>query len=156
MEQVPTADIDQVFAHTTNLASCNLNSKVLACSNDYFASADNLLTPTPAISRPGVFVHTGAWYDGWETRRHNLDPYEWAVIKLGVAAASIHSVEVDTAHFKGDYGEEAELQATYPNRRPQFRWLEDTFACFALWRLSFMAGNSPPKSTRLPTLMSVF
>lgn len=111
--QVAATYIDQVFAHTTNLASCNLNSKILACSNDYFASANNLLTPTPSISRPGVFVHTGAWYDGWETRRHNPDPYDWAVIKLGVAAASIHGVEVDTAHFIGNYGEKAELQATH-------------------------------------------
>lgn len=113
VQPVPATDIDKVFAHTTNLASCNLNSKVLACSNDYFASASNLLTPTPAISRPGVFVHTGAWYDGWETRRHNPEPYDWVVIKLGVAAASIQGVEVDTAHFKGNYGEKAELQATY-------------------------------------------
>ncbi|KAJ5095339.1 hypothetical protein NUU61_004695 [Penicillium alfredii] len=113
MQQVPIDEIDQVFAHTTNLASCNLNSKVLACSNDYFASASNLLTPTPAISRPGVFVHTGAWYDGWETRRHNPEPYDWVVIKLGVSAAAIQGIEVDTAHFKGNYGEKAELQATY-------------------------------------------
>ena len=113
MEQVPAADIDKVFAHTTNLASCNLNSKVLACSDEYFASAENLLTPTPAISRPGVFVHTGAWYDGWETRRHNPEPYDWVVIKLGVAAGAIQGVEVDTAHFKGNYGEKAELWATH-------------------------------------------
>ncbi|KAJ5887930.1 hypothetical protein N7495_007971 [Penicillium taxi] len=112
MEQVPSADIDKVFAHTTNLASCNLNTKVLACSNDFFASADNLLTPTPAISRPGVFIHTGAWYDGWETRRHNQDPYDWVVIKLGVTG-SIQGVEVDTAFFTGNYGEKAELQAIY-------------------------------------------
>ena len=113
MEQVPAAEIDKVFAHTTNLASCNLNSKVLACSDEYFAAAENLLTPTPAISRPGVFVHTGAWYDGWETRRHNQEPYDWVVIKLGVAAGAIQGVEVDTAFFKGNFGEKAELQATY-------------------------------------------
>jgi len=115
VEQVPLADIDKVFAHTTNLANCNLNSKVLATSDEWFAEASNLLTPTPAISRPGVFVHTGAWYDGWETRRHNPQPYDWVVIKLG-ATGVIQGVEVDTAHFKGNYGEKAELWATYaPN-----------------------------------------
>ncbi|KAA8646377.1 hypothetical protein EYZ11_008672 [Aspergillus tanneri] len=110
---IPAAEIDQVFAHTTNLASSGLNSKVLACSNDFFAEASNLLTPTPPINRPGVFVHTGAWYDGWETRRHNPEPYDWVVIKLGAASATIQGVEVDTGFFVGNYGEKAELQGTY-------------------------------------------
>lgn len=110
---IPSDAIDKTFAHTTNLASSALNSTVLSCSNDYFASATNLLTPTPPINRPGVFVHTGAWYDGWETRRHNPEPYDWAVIKLGVASAVIKGIEVDTGFFVGNYGEKAEVQATY-------------------------------------------
>ena len=110
---IPAKEIDQVFAHTTNLASSALNSRVIACSNDYFAAASNLLTPGAPIHRPGVFVHTGAWYDGWETRRHNPNPYDWVVIKLGVAAGGIQGVEVDTAYFVGNFGEKAELQATY-------------------------------------------
>lgn len=58
-------------------------------------------------------MHTGAWYDGWETRRHNPEPYDWVVIKLGVASAVIHGVEADTVFFVGNYSEKAELQATY-------------------------------------------
>ncbi|KAL4950026.1 galactose-binding domain-like protein [Aspergillus filifer] len=110
---VPAEEIDKVFAHTTNLASAALNSQVLACSNEYFAAASNLLTPTPPIDRPGVFIHTGAWYDGWETRRHNPNPYDWVVIKLGVSSGSIQGVEVDTGFFVGNFGEKAELQAAY-------------------------------------------
>jgi allantoicase len=144
MEQIPTTDIDPVFAHTTNLASCNLNSKVLACSNDYFASADNLLTPTPAVSRPGVFIHTGAWYDGWETRRHNSEPYDWVVIKLGVAAASIHGVEVDTAYFKGNYGEKAELQATYAQEGSGITDAQIADPSFAGWKTLLPASPCGP------------
>ena len=110
---VPAGEIDKVFAHTTNLASSGLNTKILACSDEFFAAASNLLTPTPPINRPGVFVHTGAWYDGWETRRHNPEPYDWVVIKLGVASGAIQGVEVDTGFFHGNYGEKAELQGTY-------------------------------------------
>lgn len=110
---ISSEDIDQTFAHTTNLASSALNTTILACSDDYFASASNLLTPTPPINRPGVFVHTGAWYDGWETRRHNPEPYDWAVVKLGVSSAVIHGVEVNTGFFVGNFGEKAELQGTY-------------------------------------------
>lgn len=113
MEHLLNGEIDSVFAQTTNLASSALNSRVLACSDDYFAAASNLLTPTAPIHRPGVFVHTGAWYDGWETRRHNPQPYDWVVIKLGVASGIIHGVEVDTAFFVGNYGELAALQGTY-------------------------------------------
>ncbi|KAL2001111.1 hypothetical protein VTN02DRAFT_2216 [Thermoascus thermophilus] len=111
---IPSDAIDTTFARTTNLASAALNARVLACSNDYFAAASNLLTPTPPVHRPGVFVHTGAWYDGWETRRHNPDPYDWVVIRLGVAGGgAIRGVEVDTAYFVGNYGERAALQAAY-------------------------------------------
>ncbi|BCR84814.1 allantoicase [Aspergillus chevalieri] len=109
---IPSNEIDTTFAHTTNLASAALNTKVLSRSDDYFASATNLLTPTPPINRPGVFVHTGAWYDGWETRRHNPEPYDWVVIKLGVASAVIKGIEVDTGFFVGNFGEKAEVQAT--------------------------------------------
>lgn len=35
------------------------------------------------------------------------------MIKLGVASAVIHGVEVDSGFFVGNYGEKAELQATY-------------------------------------------
>ncbi|KKK18077.1 hypothetical protein P175DRAFT_0179563 [Aspergillus ochraceoroseus IBT 24754] len=110
---VPSEEIDKVFAHTTNLASSALNTQILACSNEYFAAASNLLTPTRPINRPGVFIHTGAWYDGWETRRHNPEPYDWVVIKLGVASGTIQGVEVDTGFFVGNYGEKAALQGTY-------------------------------------------
>uniref|UniRef100_A0A093VDI2 Allantoicase n=1 Tax=Talaromyces marneffei PM1 TaxID=1077442 RepID=A0A093VDI2_TALMA len=111
--RVPNDEIDKTFARTTNLASSALNAKVLSRSNDYFASAENLLTPTAPVHKPGVFVHTGAWYDGWETRRHNPEPYDWVVIKLGVSSGVIEGVEVDTAYFVGNYGEKAELQGTY-------------------------------------------
>jgi allantoicase len=110
---VPSEQIDKVFARTTNLASSGLDTTVLSRSNDYFASAENLLNPGPPVHKPGVFVHTGAWYDGWETRRHNAEPYDWVVIKLGAASGAIEGVEVDTAFFVGNYGEKAELQGTY-------------------------------------------
>src|SRR5438874_2231262 len=74
---VPMNQIETFFSRTTNLASSALNATVLAQSDEYFACASNLLTPTAPIHRPGVFVHTGAWYDGWETRRHNPEPYDW-------------------------------------------------------------------------------
>jgi allantoicase len=48
-------------------------------------------------------VYTGAWYDGWETRRHNAQPFDWVVIRLGVASGTVEGVEVDTAFFSGNH-----------------------------------------------------
>ncbi|KAI5291066.1 Allantoicase [Ascosphaera aggregata] len=104
-------NINKAFARTTNLASSLLGAFVLGCSDEWFAAASNLLTPTAPIHRPGVFVHTGAWYDGWETRRHNPGEYDWVVIKLGVPGGVIEGIEVDTAYFTGNYGEKVLVEA---------------------------------------------
>ncbi|KIW93954.1 allantoicase [Cladophialophora bantiana CBS 173.52] len=93
--------IDMMFSSSTNLTTTVLGASIVSCSDEYFAAASNLLTPTPPIRRPGVFVHTGAWYDGWETRRHNPKEFDWVVIKLG-CVAQIDAVEVDTSYFNGN------------------------------------------------------
>lgn len=109
---VPSALIDLTFSSTTNLTTTVLGATVLSCSDEYFASAANLLTPTPPVHKPGVYVHTGAWYDGWETRRHNQKPFDWVVIKLG-CVGSINAVEVDTAYFRGNEAPAAGLDGCY-------------------------------------------
>lgn len=48
-------------------------------------------------------MYTGAWYDGWETRRHNTEAFDWVVIRLGVASGTVEGVEVDTAFFSGNH-----------------------------------------------------
>lgn len=48
-------------------------------------------------------VFTGAWYDGWETRRHNPEPFDWVIIRLGVASGTVEGVEIDTAFFNGNH-----------------------------------------------------
>ena len=105
---VPSALIDLTFSRTTNLTTTALGASVLSCSDEYFASAINLLTSNPPVRKPGVYVHTGAWYDGWETRRHNPKPFDWVVIKLG-CVGTIDAVEVDTAHFNGNEAPAAAL-----------------------------------------------
>ncbi len=57
-------------------------------------------------------MHTGAWYDGWETRRHNPKEFDWVVIKLG-CVGRIEAVEVDTAHFNGNEAPFAGLDGCY-------------------------------------------
>ena len=105
---VPASLIDNTFSTSTNITTTVLGASIVSFSDEYFASAANLLTPTPPIRKPGYFVHTGAWYDGWETRRHNSKEYDWVVIKLG-CVARIDAVEVDTAYFNGNEAPRAGL-----------------------------------------------
>jgi allantoicase len=85
----------------TDLISAPIGGKVLAVSDEWFAPATNLLQPQrPIYSEKQVF--TGQWMDGWETRRHNRRPFDYAVIRLGVSAGVIEGVEIDTAYFKGN------------------------------------------------------
>ncbi|KAI0161412.1 hypothetical protein GGR57DRAFT_490118 [Xylariaceae sp. FL1272] len=101
---VAANDIDRVFRSSCiDLISGTLGGRILGFSDEAFAAAANLLTPTPPISQPGKFVESGAWYDGWETRRHNSAPFDWAVIRLGVASGTVEGVEVDTAFFSGNH-----------------------------------------------------
>ncbi|KAF2747039.1 Allantoicase [Sporormia fimetaria CBS 119925] len=111
---VSADQIDSTFkSKYTDLISAPLGSRVLAFSDEWFAEASNLITPTPPIRKPGYFVHSGAWYDGWETRRHNQEPFDWVIIKLGVASGKVAGVEIDTAHFNGNHAPEIAVQGTF-------------------------------------------
>ncbi|KAI0395970.1 hypothetical protein F5Y17DRAFT_465435 [Xylariaceae sp. FL0594] len=102
--RVASEGIDKTFRSSCiDLVSGALGGKVLGFSDEWFAEAANLLTPTPPIRQPGKMVYTGAWYDGWETRRHNPAPFDWVVIRLGVASGTVEGVEVDTAFFSGNH-----------------------------------------------------
>jgi allantoicase len=48
--------------------------------------------------------------DGWETRRRREPGSDWMIIALG-APGTIGRIEVDTAHFKGNYPDTCSLQA---------------------------------------------
>jgi len=56
---------------------------------------------------PGRGVHIG---DGWETRRRREPGNDWCIVALGHEGI-IKRVEVDTAHFKGNYPDRCSLQA---------------------------------------------
>jgi allantoicase len=88
---------------TSDLISATLGGKILAFSDQWFAEASNLLTPTAPIRQPGKMVFTGAWFDGWETRRHNPEPFDWVIVRLGVASGTVDGVEIDTAFFSGNH-----------------------------------------------------
>jgi allantoicase len=83
-----------------NLSAIEHGGHPLACSDMFYSAPQNLLMPYAAANMG----------DGWETKRRRGPGHDWAILKLGIAG-EIHRVEVDTAHFKGNYPESCSLEA---------------------------------------------
>jgi allantoicase len=62
---------------------------------------------------PGRGVNMG---DGWETRRRREPGFDWVIVRLGQPGI-IEEVEVDTAHFRGNFPDRVSLQAAMAQRR---------------------------------------
>ena len=113
-------------ATSTELSSAALGARVLACSDEWFADARNLIKPNAPESLRGQFGPSGALYDGWETRRHN-PAHDWALIRLAPAGGGhITGLDVDTSTFDGNEGPAAEVYGMYlPDAHPSpddHRW----------------------------------
>ena len=90
------------FLELPDLASRRLGGGVVACNDEFFAAADNLVEPAPAVFSPKTFGAKGQVYDGWETRRRREPGHDWAIVRLGVPGV-VSGVVIDTAWFTGNY-----------------------------------------------------
>jgi allantoicase len=72
----------------------------LLANDEHYGSIRNL-------NRPGRGVNMG---DGWETRRRREPGADWVIVRLG-HPGMIREVEVDTAHFRGNYPDRVSMQA---------------------------------------------
>ncbi|KAK6197074.1 allantoinase [Scheffersomyces amazonensis] len=93
----------QIVLKYTDVIGKKVGGEVLKFSDQWFADATNLIEPKPPIRDRTRFTYAGAWYDGWETRRHNEEEADWVIFKLGVSSAKLIGVEVDTAFFDGNH-----------------------------------------------------
>jgi allantoicase len=73
--------------------------RALAASDEHYGSMHFL-------NLPGRGLNMG---DGWETARRRGPGNDWVVVKLG-SLGSICRVEIDTAHFKGNYPDRASVE----------------------------------------------
>ncbi|CDF84767.1 allantoicase [Pseudomonas sp. QL9] len=114
------------FEKFVNLADERLGSKVISVTDEWFAAANRMLQPTPAVWKEGVFDDNGKWMDGWESRRKRFEGYDHAVIRLGVPG-SIKGVDIDTSFFTGNFPPSASIDGCFvvegdPNEDTQ--WTE--------------------------------
>ncbi|EGV63125.1 Allantoicase [Yamadazyma tenuis] len=108
----PEQFTQQVVLQYTDVIGEKLGGKVLEFSDEWFAAAENLIKPKPPIRDATRFTHAGAWYDGWETRRHNTAEADYVIFQMGVASAKLIGCEVDTAFFSGNHAPYISVEAT--------------------------------------------
>jgi allantoicase len=74
--------------------------RALAASDEHYGSMHNL-------NLPGRGLNMG---DGWETARRRGPGNDWVIAALG-SPGVVERVEVDTAHFKGNYPDRVSVEA---------------------------------------------
>jgi len=84
-----------------DLAQPRLGTKVIYKTDDFFASANRIINPAPAVWKEGVFDTHGKWMDGWESRRKRTSGHDYLILKLG-KPGRIKKIDVDTSHFNGN------------------------------------------------------
>jgi allantoicase len=82
-----------------DLVAVENGGSVDVSSDQFYGAPRNLLMPYRAKNMG----------DGWETKRRRGPGHDWVILKLGLPG-TIHRVEVDTAHFKGNYPDSCALQ----------------------------------------------
>jgi allantoicase len=79
--------------------------------------AENLLKSDEPVWDETKFTVYGKWMDGWESRRKRTEGYDWSIIKLNIPG-DVHSFEIDTCHFTGNYSPMVSVQACYLDQDP--------------------------------------
>ena len=87
---------------TFDLLALENGGRVIAYSDAHFGHPRNLINP-------GRGVNMG---DGWETARRRAPGFDWCILALGTAG-KIEKIDIDTAHFKGNYPAEVSIQAIH-------------------------------------------
>ena len=84
-----------------DFAAIENGGRAIACSDEHFGSMHNL-------NVPGRGVNMG---DGWETARRRGPGNDWVIMSLATTG-EIERVEIDTAHFKGNYPDRVSLDVS--------------------------------------------
>jgi allantoicase len=88
-----------------DLVALRHGGRALACSDEHYGSMHNL-------NLPGRGINMG---DGWETARRRGPGNDWVIFALG-RPGTVERVEVDTAHFKGNYPDRVSVEvASFAN-----------------------------------------
>ncbi len=102
------------FVKLEELSSEANGGKAIACSDDFFASMDNLCKPGRGIFIDDKYTDKGKWMDGWESRRKRGPDNDWCIVELGLPGV-IAGVDIDTNYFLGNHPPHASLDGINTN-----------------------------------------
>ncbi|SVB09454.1 uncharacterized protein METZ01_LOCUS162308, partial [marine metagenome] len=85
-----------------NVASSDLGSKVIYCSDEFFAESCRMLQSNEAEFIEDKYDDNGKWMDGWESRRRRDGKNDFCYIRLG-SKSVINGFNIDTSNFTGNY-----------------------------------------------------
>ncbi|KAG2217919.1 hypothetical protein INT45_012582 [Circinella minor] len=110
-KRIEYEDLKANLGQYVDLATSAMGGSIVAVTDEFFAPATRMISPTPALHAPGKHCETGHWMDGWETKRHNRS-YDWCIVKLGVSG-SIRGFDIDTSWFTGNQAPAASVDAAF-------------------------------------------
>jgi len=116
-----------ILKNTIDLANPLLGTKIIRCTDEFFAPAKRIINPLPPIYKENVFDNHGKWMDGWETRRRRSKGNDYVIIKLG-KPGKIKFVDVDTSFFNGNQPEFAQLEGCFSenDNLKEVKWIKIT------------------------------
>jgi allantoicase len=82
------------------LSSMLLGARAIAWSDAHYGAPNNILAPNRGANMG----------DGWETRRRRGPGNDWIIVALA-RPGTVNRIEIDTAHFKGNYPDTCSVQA---------------------------------------------
>jgi allantoicase len=92
-------DTKRISRAAIDLAAVENGGHVVTSSDQFYGAPRNLLMPYRAKNMG----------DGWETKRRRGPGHDWVVLKLGLPG-SIQRIEVNTAHYKGNFPDTCSLE----------------------------------------------
>ncbi len=87
-----------------------MGAKILYCSGQQFARAENLFSPYDPVFDPLEFGVSGKIMDSWESQRHNTETEEFVIFELS-HPVSCDLVQISTKFHDGNHCEAASLDA---------------------------------------------
>ena len=85
-----------------NVTSSDFGSKVIYCSDEFFADSSRMLQNNEAVFIEDKYDEHGKWMDGWESRRRRDGKNDFCYIRLGLKSV-INDFNIDTSYFIGNF-----------------------------------------------------
>jgi allantoicase len=102
-----------------------------ACSDEHYGSMHNVLLPGRAPSMA----------DGWETRRRRGPGFDWIILELG-HRGRVAYLDIDTAHFKGNFPHQVSVQGILLPGEWDDRWVGQSLHWPSLLEPQFLKADS--------------